>query len=107
MMTTVKLAERGNPLASQAVVDSSGLLPQAPAQPLPSPRVSCGDPPPFSPLWEPQLLIGVVAAPKADFLWVILRQHTLEHFHREEGAEREVVKALVMRELADDGAAVP
>ena len=88
-MARARLPERGSRLASQAVVDPSGLLPQAQAQAVPSPRVGCGDPPPFSPLREPQLLIRVVATPKADFLRAILCQHTLEHFHREEGAERE------------------
>src|SRR6516162_841893 len=106
-MAKARLPKRGSRLASQAVVDPSGLLPQAQAQAVPSPRVGCGDPPPFSPLREPQLLIRVVATPKADFLRAILCQHTLEHFHREEGAERELVKALVMRQLANYGAAVP
>ena len=88
-MAKARLPKRGSRLASQAVVDPSGLLPQAQAQAVPSPRVGCGDPPPFSPLREPQFLIGVIAAPKADFLRAILRQHTPEHFHREEGAERD------------------
>jgi len=37
----------------------------------------------------------------------VVRQHALGHFHRQERAERQIVKPFVVRQLINDGAAMP
>src|SRR5947208_1757782 len=70
-------------------------------------RIGRGDAPSLAPLWQPQLLVGIVAPPEVDLPGAILRQYALDHFHRQKRAERQAVEPPIMGELVDDGAPLP
>src|SRR5271166_3358654 len=99
--------KRRDPLATQAMIEFARFALQPEAEAVPCARIGGVDPPAFSSLRKPELLVGVVAAAEGDLARVIVRQHALGHLHREERAERQIVKSFVVRKLVNDGASVP
>ena len=71
------------------------------------PRIGRDDAATFAPLWKPQPLIRVIASAKTDFVRTIGSEHALEHVHRKQGAKRHTVEPLIVRQFANDRAAVP
>src|SRR5271166_427463 len=99
--------KRRDPLATQAMIEFARFALQPEAEAVPCARIGGVDPPAFSSLRKPELLVGVVAAAEGDLARVIVRQHALGHLHREERADRKIVKSFVVRKLVNDGASVP
>jgi len=84
-----------------------GLALQPKAKAAPCPRVGCGDPPAFTPSRQPEPFVGIVASAEGDLAGSVFCQNPLRHLHRQQGAQREIVKLPGVRELVDDGAAAP
>src|SRR6266849_3033451 len=95
------------PLTAQPVVGLCRLAFQPKAQTASGPGIGCGDAPAFAPLRQPKLLVRVVAAAESDLARAVVGQRPLDHLHGEERAERQIVEPPVMRELVNDGAAIP
>src|SRR5437773_10344918 len=106
-MTDLRSFEWRYPLAAQPVVGLGRLAFQPKARTAAGPAIGGGDPPACAPLWQPELLVGVVAAAEGDLARAVVAQHALGHLHGEQRAERQIVEALVVCELVDDGAAIP
>src|SRR5665213_239156 len=70
-------------------------------------RVEGDEAPALAPLRQPELFIRIVAAAEIDLARPVVFQHALHHAHAENGADREIVEAAIMRQLVDGGAAVP
>src|SRR6516162_9434688 len=99
--------ERGDPFTSQAVIKFACFALQTSGEPSPGPWIGGLDPPAFPSLRQPEPLIRVVTAPKSNLARAVVRQHALGHFHREERAQRQIIKPFVVRQLINDRAAMP
>src|SRR6516164_10960020 len=95
-------SEGGDPFATEAIIESARFALQTTAEAAPGPWIGGLDPPAFPSLRQPEPLVWVVAAPKRDLARVVVRQHALGHLHREERAERQIVKPFVVRQLIND-----
>jgi len=93
--------------ATQAMVEFTCFALQPKAEAAPGPRVRGIDPPTLPSLGEPELLVGIVTAAESDLARAVVPQHALGHLHREEGAERQIVKPFVVRQFVNDRAAMP
>src|SRR6516164_5493311 len=99
--------ERRDPFAMQATTEFARFALQPEAEAAPCARIGGVDSPAFPSLRKPELLEMVIATAEGDLARVVVHQHALDHLHREECPERQIVKPVVMRELVNDGASVP
>ena len=99
--------KRRDPFATQAMIEFAGLALQPIAEAAPRPGIGGVDPPAFPSFRKPELLVMVVAATEADLARVVVRQPALDHLHREECPQRQIVKPFVMRKLVNNGPSVP
>ena len=99
--------ESRDALTMQAMIERAPFAPQPNAEAAPSPWIIGIYPPAFASSRQPELLVGIVASAEGDLTRAVVRQHALDHLHGEEGTERQIVKPLVVRELVNDGTAMP